>query len=61
MGKEERGKGTGLAEEKREMGGGQGPLKRQCSQFAQEVSLVAAAEDVACQKPKVRPAQRPEY
>ena len=44
-----------------DMGSGQGPpIKREHSERAQEVLLVAAAEDVPCQEPKGRPVQMPE-
>ena len=33
----------------------------ECSKCAQEVLLVAAAEDVSCQDPKGRPVQMPEH
>ena len=43
-------------------GGGQGPsFIREHSECAQEVLLVAAAEDISCQDPKGRPVQMPEY
>ena len=48
-------------EKEREMGGRQGPFKREHSECAQEVLLVATAEDVSCQDPKSRPVQMPEY
>ena len=36
---------------KRKMGSGKDPFKREHSECAQEMLLVAAAEDIACQNP----------
>ena len=42
-------------------GGGQSLLKREHSECAQVVLLVAADEGVSCQNPKDRPVQMPKY
>lgn len=44
------------------MGGGQGlPFKREHSERAEQVLLVAVAEDTSCQNPKGRPVQMPKF
>ena len=40
---------------------GQGPIKREGSELAEQVLLVAAAEDLSCQNPKGRPVEMPEH
>lgn len=42
-----------------EMGGVQGPFRREHSECPQEVLLVAAAQDIACQDPKGNTVQMP--
>lgn len=46
--------GSGVTEEQRqtEDGDRQGPFKRDCSECAQEVPFMVAAEDIACQDPR---------
>lgn len=43
------------------MGGRQSSFKREHSEYAQVVLLVAVAEGIFCQDPKDRPVQMPEY
>lgn len=46
---------------RKEMRGGQGPLfLRKHGECSQEVLLVAAAEEIACEDPRGRPVQMPE-
>lgn len=59
-GKTETGR-DGERKEQREMGGGQGRFRREHSECPQEVLLVAAAQDIACQDPKGSTVQMPEY
>lgn len=47
--------------EKNSMGTGQGPFKREHSKCAQQVLLLAAAEDGSIQDPSIRPVEMPEY
>lgn len=54
-------RGSSGEERERKMKGGQDPFKRKGSECAEEVLLVAAAEDVSCEDPKGRPVQTPEY
>lgn len=46
---------------KRAVGGRPGPFKRESSEKAQLVLLVAAPEGISCQKAKDRPEQMPKY
>lgn len=46
---------------KKEMGGGQGPFYGEHSECAQDMLLMTIAEDIACQNPKGRSVQMPEY
>ncbi|MGE9574796.1 hypothetical protein ACQP3C_27555, partial [Escherichia coli] len=56
-----RGKETEERERGRNMGGGQGPFKRDSSECAQVELFVAAAEDISHQNPKDRSVQIPDY